>query len=97
MRKYAGFAILVCVAIAVDHLYGPIGYTRLFGVLFLLSAIWGIWTPRLEVRLGQHPVGSLSGWMKAFVLLPAAALGLAMLVYAPEITCFGSRYRHLCS
>ena len=28
--------------------------------------------------------------------LKAAAIGLSLLVYAPEMTCISSRYSHLC-
>jgi hypothetical protein len=96
MRGYGVLAIVVLAGYAVEYMYGPIGGTRLVGTFFLLSAIWCIREPSLTISLGQYPVGSVSGWQKAFVLVPAAAIGLAMLVYAPEITCWPSRYAHLC-
>jgi hypothetical protein len=97
MRGYGVLAILAVVWNVVEYMYGPIGGTRLAGTLFLLSAIWMIRAPSIAISLGRHEVGSVSGWQKAFVLVPAAAIGLALLVYAPEITCWPSRYRHLCS
>jgi hypothetical protein len=96
MRDYGVLAILVVVWNVVEYMYGPIGGTRFAGTLFLLSAIWLIRAPSIAISLGRHEVGSVSGWKKAFVLVPAAAIGLALLVYAPEITCWPSRYRHLC-
>lgn len=97
MRDYGVMAIVALVLFAVEYNYGPIAGTRAFGTLWLLSAIWMIRTPRIPILFGQHEVGSVSGWKKAFVLVPAAAIGLAMIVYAPEITCFPSKNRHLCS
>jgi hypothetical protein len=96
MRDYGVLAILAVVWNVVEYMYGPIGGTRFAGTLFLLSAIWLIRAPSIAISLGRHEVGSVSGWKKAFVLVPAAAIGLALLVYAPEITCWPSRYRHLC-
>jgi hypothetical protein len=96
MRDYGILAIIALAFYAVEYWYGPIGGTRFFGAMFLLSAIWCIREPRLTISLGSQPVGSVSGWKKAFVLVPAAAIGLAVLVYAPEITCFSSKYKHLC-
>jgi hypothetical protein len=37
------------------------------------------------------------GWTKAVVLALAVAVGIAVFVYAQEITCFDDRYRHLCT
>jgi hypothetical protein len=96
MRDYGVLAILAVVWNVVEYMYGPIGGTRFAGTLFLLSAIWMIRAPSIAISLGRHEVGSVSGWKKAFVLVPAAAIGLAMLVYAPEITCVSTRYAHLC-
>jgi hypothetical protein len=96
MRDYGGLAILAVVWYAVEYMYGPIGGMRLVGAIFLLWAIWGIRAPSVTISLGQYPVGSVSGWKKAFVLVPGALIGLAVLVYAPEITCMSSHYAHLC-
>jgi hypothetical protein len=96
MRDYGVLAILAVVWNVVEYMYGPIGGTRFAGTLFLLSAIWMIRAPSIAISLGRHEVGSVSGWKKAFVLVPAALIGLAFLVYAPEITCWPSRYAHLC-
>jgi len=97
MKGYGGMVIAALAGYVVEARYGPIGLTRLFGALFLLFAVWGIWAPSIAVSAGRYPVGNLSGWKKAFALVPAAAIGLLMILYAPQITCFGSRYQHLCS
>jgi hypothetical protein len=64
--------------------------------VFLLFAVWGIWTPSIAVSAGNYQVTSLSGWEKALVLIPAAVIGVVLMLYAPEITCMGTRYRRLC-
>jgi hypothetical protein len=96
MRDYGVLAIVALAWYAVEYRYGPIGGTRLVGSFVLLWAIWGVRAPSVTISLGQYPVGSVSGWKKAFVLVPGALIGLAVLVYAPEITCWPSRYAHLC-
>jgi hypothetical protein len=96
MRDYGVMVVAGLAWFAVEYRYGPIGGTRLFGTFIVLWAIWSIREPSLTISLGQYPVGSVSGWKKAFVLVPAAAVGLALLAYAPEITCLSSRYSHLC-
>ncbi len=97
MRGYGGMVIAILAGYMVETAYGPIALTRLFGAMFLLFAVWGIWAPSIGVSMGRYPVGSLSGWNKAFALVPAAVIGLLTILYASEITCFGDRYRHLCS
>jgi hypothetical protein len=96
MRGYGVLAILAVVWNVVEYMYGPIGGTRMVGSFFLLWAIWGIRVPSVTISLGQYPVGSVSGWKKVFVLVPGALIGVAVLVYAPEITCMSSHYAHLC-
>lgn len=76
---------VILLSIAVSYSYGEPGITRLVGAGFLSCAVWGIWAPGVEVSLGQHPVGTLKGWHKAWALVPFAATGCALLYYAPEI------------
>jgi hypothetical protein len=96
MSGYFGLVIAALLWIAVDQSYGPIGDIRLVGGFFMGFAIYAIWIPQLEIRLGQHSVGQVGGWKKGIVLVLVASIGIAVLVYAPEITCLDSRYRHLC-
>jgi|GEM_PF-5645276 len=96
MRGYGGMAITALAWYLVEAEFGPIGGTRFFGALFLLFAAWGIWTPSIAVSFGQFQVTSLRGWEKAFVLIPAAVIGVTVMLYAPEITCMGTRHRHVC-
>ena len=88
---------MVALSMCVSHWYGPIGVTRLFGAYFVMFALWGIREPELEVRVGHRPVGKLTGAKKAFALVPAAAIGLAMLAYAPAITCSSLKYADFCN
>jgi hypothetical protein len=96
MMGYGAAVIAGLAWYLVETQFGPIGGTRFFGALFLLFAAWGIWAPSIAVLVGNYQVTSLSGWEKAFVLIPAAVIGVMLMLYAPEITCMGTRHRHLC-
>ncbi|MFC5549469.1 hypothetical protein [Massilia aerilata] len=97
MLRYLGMAALVAVCFAVDYLFGPIGTKRLVGAFFLLFAAIGIGAPEVGFGFKGFEEWPLRGWKKAFVLVPAAAIGIVLLVYATEITCASHRYRHLCT
>jgi hypothetical protein len=32
-----------------------------------------------------------------FVVLPCVGVGLMLIFYAPEVTCFSTKYEHLCA
>ena len=83
----AGLAILL-LSVAVSYSYGELGIIRLVGAGFLVFSVWGSWAPRVELYLGQYSVGSLTGWHKAWALVPAAAIGGALLYYAPELALY---------
>jgi len=96
MPGYLGPVIFGLVWLVVDRIYGQIGTLRLFGGCFLLFAIYGLWLPEMKVGLGRQWETSVSGWAKHVVLAIVAGIGIALLVYAPEIACLETRYRHLC-
>jgi hypothetical protein len=96
MSAYLGLAVFGLVWLVVDHNYGQIGSMRLFGGCFLLSAIYGLWQPEIKIGLGRQWETSVSGWAKNVVLAMVAGIGIATLVYAPDITCVDYRYHHLC-
>jgi hypothetical protein len=97
MRKYFWIAVMAATIIAVQHWYGPIGGTRLFGAFFLLSSVYYIFVRELPFHLGQHHVATLTGWKKAFVILPVFCIGFLMIYYGAEITCAPAKYKHLCN
>jgi hypothetical protein len=97
MLRYLGMAALIAAFFVVDMLFGPIGTKRLVGAFFLLFATLGIGAPELEFSFKGFEGWPLRGWKKAFILVPAAAIGIVLLVYAPEITCASYRHRHLCT
>ena len=97
MTKYVGVIALGVLAFAAHHWWGPIGVTRLFGAAFFGGAVWACFAPSLPVSFGDTEVARLTGWMKAIVLVPAGALGLAVLVYAPAVTCISYKYKYLCA
>jgi hypothetical protein len=96
MSRYLGPAIFGLVWLVVDRFYGETGTLRLFGGCFLLFAIHGLWLPGMKIGLGRQWETSVGGWKKNVVLAMVAGIGIAVLVYAPEIACLDNRYRHLC-
>jgi hypothetical protein len=96
MKGYGGMVVTALAWYLVKAEFGPIGGTWFSGALFLLFAAWGIWAPSIAVSMGNYEVTSLTGWEKAFVLIPAAVIGVVLMLYAPEITCMANRYRYLC-
>lgn len=97
MREYIGLAIVVALVLATDHWFGAIGVTRFFGLFFLCACAYGCFAPRITVSAGSIEIGELTGWSKAFALVPFSALGLLLVIYAPAITCVSTKYKHLCA
>lgn len=96
MRKYVGLILGIPLMWVVEHRYGPIGGTRLFGMFFVAAGACFCFVHEVPVHLGTLEVGRLRGWKKTFAVVPAIALGIATMVYAPGLTCISSKYRHLC-
>ena len=95
--NFVAFLVMAAVVIAVGIISGPIAQTRVFGILWLLGAAWLVFAKEIPVSLGDVEVVRLRGWTKVFVILPALAVGVLLAVYAPEVTCWPQRRRHLCA
>lgn len=97
MRGYIGTAVLVALVLATDHWFGAIGVTRFVGLIFLCGCVHGCFAPRITASAGHIKIGELTGWNKAFALVPISGLGLLLVLYAPAITCISTKYKHLCA
>lgn len=97
MRRFIGLAVAVALAIATNHWVGAIGVTRLFGLLVLCACVYACFAQSFRISAGSTEVAKLTGWKKAVALVPLGAIGLALVVYGPEITCISYKYRHLCA
>jgi hypothetical protein len=97
ISKYAGLIILVPLAMWTDSQYGPIGSTRLWGILFFLISVCFCFVREVPISFGNVEVFRFKGWWKAFVIIPTATLGILFVIYAAPITCSGTKYRHLCT
>jgi hypothetical protein len=93
---YIPFAAIAVTGIAISYYFGDFAYTRFFGALWVVAGLWLIFVRELPVNFGETTVLRLKGWRKAVVIVPVFCLGYALIMYAPEITCFSSRYKHLC-
>lgn len=80
-----------------DSQYGPIGSTRLWGILFFLAAVYFCFLPEVPFSFGNVEVFRFRGWWKAFVIIPTATLGILVAIYAAPMTCSATKYQHLCS
>jgi len=90
--RYA-FVILCIALIATKHFIGPFAMTRLLGAYFSAGALWSIFAPELPFSLGSVEVVRLKGWSKAFLVVPFLCIGIAVITYAPELTCSMRGYK----
>jgi uncharacterized membrane protein YoaT (DUF817 family) len=97
MHGIISVAILAAVVVATEHWFGPIGVTRLFGLLFVAGAMYGCVAPSFTVSLGSSEVVRLTRWKKLFAVVPTAVAGLFIALFAPEITCVSTKYKYLCA
>ncbi|MFG6459122.1 hypothetical protein [Roseateles sp. BYS96W] len=95
--KSVGVIACVIFLLAADHFGGPIAYMRAFGLLWVLAVVWSLFVKELPIRLGKEELGRVRGTAKAFFVIPALALGLLLIAYAPEVTCWSQKYKHLCA
>jgi hypothetical protein len=88
--------LAVAVLVALQIVLGRIMLLQLVGAAVLLLCLWGILTPHIGFGDRLHGV-RLTGWAKAWVLVPAAATAMSLVAYAPDIVCAKKRYRHECA
>ena len=79
------------------HLDGEFGVTRLFRGLLAGVGVYMAFAKEIPFYFGSQLVGRLSGWAKAWGVIPVIASGALMIIYAQEITCFSTRYKYLCA
>jgi hypothetical protein len=95
--KYLGLFVMVAIALTAAHVGGPIAVTRTFGIFWMLGSVWMAFAKEIPVSLGQTEVGRLRGWTKVFGVVPFFVAGSLMAVYAAEVTCWSTKYKHLCA
>lgn len=97
MRKYIPFVAIFLAFIALNEVLHPFDMTRLFGVLWVGANVYFCFTKELPVHLGNHELGRLKGWSKAWVIVPMTILGVLIVLYAPEVACMSRNQRYLCA
>lgn len=86
---------LAFIVLALAHIvFGRILVMQLVGAIFLLLAVGGLVEREIGFETGVLAGLKLSGWGKAFVLVPIAAAGMILVAYASDITCSQSRYKN---
>lgn len=88
--------LVIAVLVILQIVLGRIMLLQLVGAAVLLLCLWGILMP--QIGFGDRLDGvRLTGWAKAWVLVPAAAIAMSLVAYAPDIVCAKKRYRHECA
>ena len=95
--KNVGFIVLVAAMIVVERAYGEIAFTRMVGLLFVVANLAALFVAELPLRLGGEVVHTFTGWSKGILILPFTALGVLVVVYAADVTCWSAKYKHLCA
>jgi hypothetical protein len=87
--------LIAAVLLLLQIAFGRIALLQLVGAALLLLCLWGILMP--HIGIGDERFGlKLTGWAKAWVLVPAAAIAMTLVAYAPDIVCAKKRYRTEC-
>ena len=97
MRNVTGFAFILVLALGTSHFFGAVGMTRFVGLVFFAAGVYGTFASSFSISVGKTEVARLTGWYRLFATLPISALGLAVAIYAQEITCLSTKYKHLCA
>jgi hypothetical protein len=88
--------LIAGVLLLLELAFGRIALLQLVGAAVLLMCLWGSLEP--HISFGERFGGiRLTGWAKAWVLAPAAAIAMSLVAYAPDIVCAKKRYRHECA
>ncbi|WP_457388624.1 hypothetical protein [Roseateles sp. P5_E1] len=95
--KYVGLILLVALMVAAGIFGGPIAQIRIFSVIWLAGTAWLAFAKEIPFFLGDVQAFRLRGWAKLFIVLPALAIGLLLLIYAPEVSCLSYRRKTLCA
>jgi hypothetical protein len=77
------FAVVVALALVLQSAHGDAAVARLWGFGILGLSLVFLVRARIPVFIGRKRAGTLVGWRKAYVLVPAFALGLAVAAF-PE-------------
>ena len=95
--KWVTFILLVTIMTAAGIIGGPIAQTRTFSVIWLTGTAWLAFAKEIPFFFGDVEAFRLRGWAKVFLIVPALAIGLLLLIYAPEVTCLPQKRKHLCA
>lgn len=64
---------------------------RVFGAFVIASGMYSLFLPALPIAFGNVDVLQLKGWWKLIAIVPIVGLGICMVAYAPQMSCFGSK------
>jgi hypothetical protein len=96
-NRVLGFIAFLALAATWKYVYVRFGDNagdRFWGTGLLVTSIWFLFAKEIPISLGSQVITSLTGWRKAYVLVPAFALGLAVVLAPHELRCaLHSRHR----
>ena len=89
-RQLFGFAAFVAVAILwtiVHERYGQTEGFRMWGIGLLVISVMLSFRKEIPVHLGSREVALLSGWRKAYGLVPAYSIGILVSLFPHAVAC----------
>lgn len=94
-----GVIAFVCIAAIWQFVHLRFGQTegfRVWGIGLLVVALVLSFMQNIPVHIGNREVSQLVGWRKAFVVLPAAAIGSLVSFYPHQVACSISLKGYVC-
>jgi hypothetical protein len=98
-KKILGFIVFLTAVAAWQIVHIRFGVTegfRVWGIGLLLVASMYLFVKEIPIHVGSRPFSPLTGRRKAFALIPAILIGLAISLYPHEVACSVHMRGHIC-
>jgi thiol:disulfide interchange protein len=94
---FFGFVLLAAASFVVHEWLGQAAGFRFWGLALLVAAV--VFTARrtIQVTLGNTALTPLAGWRKAYVLVPAYAIGTVVSLWPHQVACAINLRGYLCA
>jgi hypothetical protein len=98
--KLLGWAASLLLAVAWYIVHETLGQTasfRFWGAALLIAAVVLTCWKTIPVTLGNTEITPLEGWRKAYVLVPAYGIALAVVIWPHAVACAVNLRGYVCS
>lgn len=100
MRYFGRFVLFISLVISwvvIDYFFGQKEAIQFWGIGLLSVSISFIFLTKLPVGIrGKVASFYLTGWSKAFVIIPGMVLGLSLTFYPHDVACFIELRGYVC-